>query len=71
MDRFPVDAARAQADFDCWLLDATVIATLPASQTCHKSLDVTLARLEADVQSVPPPKEDKSAKGGGDASPSP
>jgi hypothetical protein len=51
-EAFPRDAARAQADWDCWRLNATVASQLPASEACHKSFEVTLPRLEAEVAPV-------------------
>ena len=60
-DRFPVDAARAQADFDCWMLNGSVDAQRAASEQCRASLNSTLARLEQDMRPVtftaytPPP----------------
>ena len=53
-DKAPSDAARAQADYDCWVLDATVDSQMNASQRCRKSLDVSLARLEQDVGGMSP-----------------
>lgn len=49
---FPRDAARAQADWDCWRLNETVQATRKASEACHTSFDVTLPRLEAEIAPV-------------------
>jgi outer membrane protein OmpA-like peptidoglycan-associated protein len=54
-DRFPDDAARAQADYDCWVLDAMVASQASAASQCRASLGSSLARLEADVQPAPPP----------------
>lgn len=48
-DKAPADAARAQADYDCWILDATVDSQVNASHRCRQSLDASLARLEQDV----------------------
>jgi|SRR5579871_804218 len=42
----PADAARAQADYDCWIVDS---AFPRSSDQCRSSLDVTLAQLESDV----------------------
>jgi OOP family OmpA-OmpF porin len=57
-DRFPSDAARAQADFDCWMLNGTVPAQRNAAEQCRASLNGTLARLEQDLRPrsfTPPP----------------
>lgn len=48
-DKAPADAARAQADYDCWILDASVDSQVNASHRCRQSLDASLARLEQDV----------------------
>ncbi|MDE2462313.1 MAG: hypothetical protein KGO02_01170 [Alphaproteobacteria bacterium] len=34
----PAKAAQAQADYDCWVLDATVASLSAASQSCHAAL---------------------------------
>jgi OOP family OmpA-OmpF porin len=52
-DAFPRDAARAQADYDCWMLNAAVASQAPAAAQCHAALDVTLSRLESEVQAIP------------------
>jgi OOP family OmpA-OmpF porin len=52
-DSFPRDAARAQADYDCWMLNALVTSQASAATACHRSLGVTLPRLEAEVHSTP------------------
>ena len=54
-DRFPDDAARAQADYDCGILDATVASQVTAAHQCRASFKGSLARLEADVRPAPPP----------------
>lgn len=62
-DVYPRDAARAQADYDCWMLNATVAAQAAAASRCRASLDVTLPRFETEVKSIPPPppKDNASA----------
>ena len=42
----PADAARAQADYDCWIVDQ---AMPRSAEQCRGSLDVTLPQLESDV----------------------
>jgi outer membrane murein-binding lipoprotein Lpp len=52
-DAFPRDAARAQADYDCWILNVAVASQAHAAAQCRVSLDVTLSRLESEVHSIP------------------
>ncbi len=54
-DQFPDQAARAQVDYDCWILYGTVPATANASQACKTSLDSSLLRLETAARPAPPP----------------
>ncbi len=54
-DAFPRDAARAQADYDCWMMNLSVPSQGRAAATCRASLDVTLPRLEAEIQTLPKP----------------
>ena len=49
-NRFSADAARAQADFDCWMLNDSVAAQRGAAQQCRASFNSTLARLEQDTR---------------------
>ena len=52
-DAFPRDAARAQADYDCWILNATATSQARSAAACRASLDVTLTRLESEVHAIP------------------
>lgn len=63
-DSFPRDAARAQADWDCWRLDLAVPATANAAEQCRRSFEVTLPRLETEVAAVAAAKakEDEAKK---------
>ena len=54
-DQFPEQAARAQADYDCWVLYSTVPSAGAASQACKTALDTSLPRLENASHPVPPP----------------
>ena len=49
----PRDAARAQADYDCWMLNATVASQARAAAVCRSALDISLSRLEAEVHVTP------------------
>ena len=52
-DQFPEQAARAQADYDCWVLYGTVPSAAAASQACKSSLDGSLLRLETAARPAP------------------
>jgi len=54
-DRFPDQAARAQADYDCWIMDGNVPTMSAAAQTCKMALDGSLLALENAVRPPPPP----------------
>ncbi|HET7086842.1 MAG TPA: OmpA family protein [Rhizomicrobium sp.] len=54
-DQFPEQAARAQADYDCWVLYGTVASAAAASQACKTSLDSSIVRLETAAHPAPPP----------------
>jgi outer membrane protein OmpA-like peptidoglycan-associated protein/outer membrane murein-binding lipoprotein Lpp len=54
-DRFPVDAARAQTDFDCWMLNSAVDSQASAAAQCRMSFDRSIARLEHDSRPVMAP----------------
>jgi len=54
-EQFPEQAARAQADYDCWVLYGTVPAAAAASQACKTALDSSLVRLETAARPAPPP----------------
>ena len=54
-DQFPEQAARAQADYDCWVLYGSVPTAAAASQACKTALDSSLMRLETAARPAPPP----------------
>ena len=54
-DQFPEQAARAQADYDCWVIYSTVPSAGAAAQACKTALDVSLVRLENAAHPAPPP----------------
>jgi OOP family OmpA-OmpF porin len=54
-DQFPEQAARAQADYDCWVLYGTVPSAAAAGQACKTALDSSLVRLETGARPAPPP----------------
>ena len=53
-DKAPEDAARAQADFDCWIMDRRVDTLAAAAATCRRSVTASLARLERDLNPALP-----------------
>ena len=52
-DRFPNDAARAQVEFDCWMLNMTVGSQQGAAIQCRAGFEAAITRLERDIN--PPP----------------
>jgi outer membrane protein OmpA-like peptidoglycan-associated protein len=54
-EQFPEQAARAQADYDCWVLYGTVPSAAAASQACKTALDSSLVRLETAARPALPP----------------
>lgn len=48
-DKAPEDAARAQADYDCWILNRRVPEAANAAQICRRSVTHSLAKLERDL----------------------
>lgn len=54
-DKAPEDAARAQVDYDCWIMNGRVDAQHSAAAACRSSLDRSLAKLERDLNPPPPP----------------
>jgi outer membrane protein OmpA-like peptidoglycan-associated protein len=54
-DQFPEQAARAQADYDCWVLYGTVPTAAAAAQACKTALDGSIVRLENAARPAPPP----------------
>jgi outer membrane protein OmpA-like peptidoglycan-associated protein len=51
----PEQAARAQADYDCWILDSNVASMASAAQACRTALDGSLLALENAARPAPPP----------------
>jgi OOP family OmpA-OmpF porin len=62
-DRFPVDAARAQVDYDCMIMNARVTETMSAAANCGRSLQASLAQLERDLNPAPPAPPPSAAPG--------
>ncbi len=54
-DQFPDQAARAQADFDCWALDSGAANLLGEAQACRGALNTSLPALENASRPAPPP----------------
>jgi hypothetical protein len=53
-DSFPGDSARAQAQYDCWLMNSAVPALLASGKRCRTALEPALQKLEAEAK-VPAP----------------
>jgi len=53
-ESFPKDAARAQADYDCWMMNATVKPMQRASNRCLTALNISLPKLEAEAKAPAP-----------------
>jgi len=70
-DKAPEDAARAQADYDCWLMNRRVDGLAAAAQACRRSVTASLAKLERDLNpATPPPAPEPSAPAPADTAPS-
>src|SRR5271167_2162818 len=54
-EKAPEDAARAQADFDCWIMNRRVASLVGASQACRRSLTGSLSKLEHGSNPVAAP----------------
>lgn len=54
-DKAPEDAARAQADYDCWVMNRRVDSLSAAAQACRRSVTASLARLEHGSNPTPAP----------------
>jgi outer membrane protein OmpA-like peptidoglycan-associated protein len=52
-DKFPVDAARAQAEYDCWVMNARVDSQKSAAGQCRRSFDGAITQLEHDLNPAP------------------
>lgn len=54
-DKAPEDAARAQADYDCWVMNRRVDSLAAAAQACRRSVTASLAKLEHGSNPAPAP----------------
>jgi OOP family OmpA-OmpF porin len=55
-DQFPDQAARAQADYDCWVLDSGASNLVSDAQACRTALNTSLPALENAARPAPPPR---------------
>jgi len=55
--KFPADAARAQVQYDCWVLNSRVDGLRSASAQCRRGLDAALSQLEHELNPTPPAPE--------------
>ena len=51
-DQFPDEAARAQSDFDCWVLDSGVSSLAAQAEACRSALNNSLLALERAARPV-------------------
>jgi outer membrane protein OmpA-like peptidoglycan-associated protein len=54
-DGFPDQAARAQADYDCWILDSGASNLASQAQDCRSALNTSLLALENAARPAPLP----------------
>jgi outer membrane protein OmpA-like peptidoglycan-associated protein len=54
-EKDPDNAARAQADYDCWVMNRRVPGLEAAAQACRRSVTNSLAKLEHGNAPPPPP----------------
>lgn len=59
-EKAPDDAARAQADYDCWIMNRRVASLAAAAKTCRNSVTMSLAKLERELVSAPSPASEAS-----------
>ncbi len=52
-ETYPADSARAQAEYDCWMMNATVAAMAAASRQCLSGAQTALAKLEGEARPAP------------------
>jgi OOP family OmpA-OmpF porin len=52
-DKFPDDSARAQVQYDCWIMNGRVASQHDAALQCRRGLDAALAQLEHEVNPAP------------------
>lgn len=52
-DKFPDDSARAQVEYDCWIMNGRVASQHDASLQCRRGLDAALTQLEHDINPAP------------------
>jgi OOP family OmpA-OmpF porin len=68
-DKAPDEAARAQADFDCWILDRKVPELASAAKICRRSVTASLMALEHAMKAADEPApEGQSAPGAAEPS---
>ncbi|MBU6298283.1 MAG: OmpA family protein [Alphaproteobacteria bacterium] len=65
--RFPDEAARAQANYDCWMLTAMIPSQSAASSQCRTAFGGDIAQLEAKLRpALPPPPVAQAPAAGAD-----
>jgi len=54
-DKFPDDAARAQVEYDCWILNRRVPSQHDAAEQCRSGMEAALNQLEREINPAPVP----------------
>lgn len=54
-DSFPADSARAQAEYDCGLMNMAVPAMRASSKKCLAAFEVVVKKLEGEAKPAPEP----------------
>ncbi len=70
-DKVPEDAARAQAAYDCWIMNKRVDTLAAASQSCRSAAVGALARLKHELNQPAPASAPEATDQGPSAAPQP
>ena len=60
-DKAPDDAARVQADYDCWIMNGRIDSQKSSSAQCRRSLDGSMAAVERALNMTAAPAPDAAA----------
>lgn len=70
-DKAPDEAARAQVDYDCWIINRRVPELASAARTCRRSVTESLARLERENNPSSSPPAESPAPASAASNPTP